>query len=115
MKSAIIGFMCLFATCQIKYKAHQETPTAPQELREFIAAKEAELDGLEGELEEAKKARDTVARAAEDAEGYFQREDANRRLSMANIHVSFLADDITDAKKQLAAAKARLADKQESE
>jgi hypothetical protein len=85
-----------------------EMPKTAAELREFIAAKQACIDGLEVELENAKKSRDTLAESDATATGYFAKSETSRRLRDANRDIEFVALRLTFAKSSLAKAMARL-------
>jgi hypothetical protein len=85
-----------------------EIPNTATELREYIAAKQAYIDGLAVELEIAKESRDTMAKSDATATGYFAKSETSRRLRSANLNIEFVTFKLTASKSSLAKAKARL-------
>lgn len=102
-----IVLLVVTSGCKINITSRGETefPTGSQELKEFIARNEGELEGLEIELAEAKESRDAlieVAKTASFLSSY------NRQISSANTDIEFIASRITWTKEDLAIAKERL-------
>ena len=85
-----------------------EIPKDPVKLQELVAEMEANLQGLEEELVEAKNSRDFIAKAAENAEGFFAQSDYASKLSGANRRVEFAAREVTWERSSLAKIKALL-------
>ncbi len=109
MKHAIFCLVLLTLGCSGKftYRSDIATPSTLPELREFIATETAELEGLEAELLEAKASRDLMAKAAETAD-WWNKDSMRVKLRRASTDVEWAADHVTDCKKRLARAKARL-------
>lgn len=85
-----------------------EIPNTATELLEYIASKQAYIEGLEVELENAKESRDTLAESDATATGYFAKSETSRRLGNANRDIEFVTFRLTSSKASLAKAKARL-------
>lgn len=85
----------------------REMPNTDDGLAVAIAGAESEIDGLTTELEVAKVGRDAVAKQAETAEGWYQRENAENDLQSENFSVRIIASRLTSAKSHLAKLKAK--------
>lgn len=110
MKNLILVAAIFLTGCSGSYVAisNETVPTTKAELNEFIAAKNAEIEGLEERLKVAKESRDILAKSHEEANGYFERSESARRLTNANNNIEFITFHLTHSKENLAKAMSRL-------
>ena len=104
-------FLVLFlitSGCSFAYVSFDKLADDPVKLKEQIVVLESKVVVFEQSLKEEKNSRDLVAKAAENAEGYFSKDSAMTKLALANGKLRLASDILDRYKMRLAEAQAKM-------
>lgn len=87
MKRFIAFGLVLVFGCSVSYVQWEEIPSESDKLAEYVKKLEVDVQQKESELTVARESRDLVARAAENAVGWADRDSAMTKLARANKEV----------------------------
>lgn len=98
----------LLCGCSIQYRGKVVIPNTPQELKEFIAKEEAQLEALEDKLSEHKESRQSLIEASKHETTSFLENSYGQRIDRINTKIDFTMTSINWTKQDLAKAKERM-------
>lgn len=111
----LIIALLLLPGCRIHYISSGELPKDRAGLLRRIASEEANIEGLEAQVVEAKVCRDQIAASMSPDDGFWAADTKGTKLSRAQHQVDWKLSLLTHAKSDLARAKSALESLEEEE